>query len=153
MANHKDTIIVSNYKSIDQMKTEGGCGYWAIGDDVTTLKKRNVRYVLCAFNRSLAEENCQPLTHNRGEPYFIATLTELPTLHRPGYVDDSGKRHLGRQLLKLEKYAEIPSGSFEPRTLREGHTYGNLKEMGIELDQLEMRDFDSKPRSHDPDRP
>src|SRR5579863_4937248 len=107
-----DTIIVSNYKSIDQMRAEGGCGYWAIGDNVNTIAKHKIRHVLCVFNRSRAKKEHQPLTHQNGERYFIANLNGLPTLHRHNYKDASGY-HRGRQLLRLEKYAEFPSGTIE----------------------------------------
>ena len=143
MEKGSDTIVVSNFKSIDQMKREGGCGYWAIGDDVTIVKRHNINYVLCCFNRARAKEEHQELTHDSGEPYFIATLSGLPTLAKHSYVDDTGKKHRGRQLLKLGRYAAIPTRSIPFKTLEEGHTYRNIKAMGIDLKQLEMTNFES----------
>ncbi len=149
MKKDTDTIIVSNYKSIPQMQAEHGCGYWPIGDDVTTIQKHNIKYVLCLVNRRLAKEKHERLTHEKAEPYFIATLNGLPTLHKPSYVDESGKKHPGRQLLRLEKYAEIPSGAKitsvmgQFNKLNQGPKYANLKSMGIDLGQFEMNDFDS----------
>jgi hypothetical protein len=32
-----DTIVVSNHKSIDDTKRDGGCGYWATGQNQNLL--------------------------------------------------------------------------------------------------------------------
>ncbi len=52
MADHGDnTIVVYNRETIDDMKKEGGCGYWPIDHNPNSLHSRGIEYVLCIRNQ------------------------------------------------------------------------------------------------------
>lgn len=140
-----NTIIVANRKSVADMRREGGCGYWPIGDDTGFLNAKGFRYVVCLLN----DKNSQ---HHR-KPYFFAEIAGEPELSRGSCCDlKSRKTHKGRQLLKLGQCSRIDPENFrEWNPLPQSPIYRPLSDLacieksgqGIVVSTLQLVDLDA----------
>lgn len=131
-----DAIIVSTYKTLEQMQYEGGCGYWPIGADPSRAHSLGARYVVCVRNRNGFPK--PPPDHDDIEHGRAFLIGKLSPQSMP--VDMYTENRIQRQLLLMSDVALLPE-TLPIQKVTENFYYGSIGELGIKIDTLKFKRF------------
>lgn len=126
MSETEDAVVVFTARSPDRIVREGGSQAWVLNP----ARAKRCRWLVCTQNTHNPDHEFSDATEPHGTAFLIGKISGV--IHAPEDTDS------GRWMIAISEYARIDLPGAWDRG-RNPVRYSSLKELGIDLDDLQFQ--------------